>query len=91
MQLLKALVIGIPAVVAGMVVSYGLVFWFGYSWPGYLLFGWTESPPRLFLNASGAFLALIEIVMLIFLPYLAAVLWPVLRAAIADPQDILES
>ena len=91
MQLLKALVIGIPAVVAGMVVSYGLVFWFGYSWPGYLFFGWNESPPQLFLNASGAFLVLIEIVLLIFLPYLAAAIWPVLRAAVSDPQDFLES
>ena len=91
MQLLKALVIGIPAVVAGMVVSYGLVFWFGYSWPGYLLFGWNESPPQLFLSASGAFLVLSEIVVLIFLPYLAAAIWPVLRAAVSDPQDFLES
>jgi hypothetical protein len=91
MQLLKALVIGIPAVVAGMVVSYGLIFPSGSSWPGYLFFGWNESPPPLFLNASGSFVALIEIVVLIFLPYLAAALWPVLRAAVSDPQDILES
>ena len=90
MQLLKALVIGIPAVTAGMVVSYGLVFRSGSSWPGYLFFGWNESPPQLFLNTSGAFLALIEIVALIFLPYLAAALWPVLRAAVSDPQDFLE-
>jgi hypothetical protein len=91
MQLLKASAVGIPAVVAGMVVSYGLVFLYGSSWPGYLFFGWNESPPQLFLNASGAFLALVEIVVLIFLPYLAAALWPVLRAAVSDPQDFLES
>ena len=91
MQLLKALVIGIPANAAGMVISYLLVFWPGSSWPGNLFFGWDDSPPLLFLNASGAFLIFIEMVVLIFLPYLAAVLWPVLRAAIADPQDILES
>jgi ABC-type lipoprotein release transport system permease subunit len=91
MQLLKALVIGIPAVTAGMVVSYGLVFRPGSSWPGYLLFGWKDNPPPLFLNASGAFLVLIEMVVLIFLPFLVAALWPALRAAIADPQDFLES
>jgi hypothetical protein len=28
---------------------------------------------------------------LIFLPYLAAALWPALRAAVSDPQDFLES
>ncbi len=91
MQLLKALVIGIPAVTTGMVVSYGLVFRFGSSWPGYLFFGWKDRSPQLFLNTSGAILTLIEIVVLIFLPYLAAALWPTLRAAVSDPQDFLES
>ena len=91
MQLLKALVIGIPAVTTGMVVSYGLVFRSGSSWPGYLFFGWNDRSPHLFLNTSGAILTLIEIVVLIFLPYLAAALWPALRAAVSDPQDFLES
>jgi hypothetical protein len=91
MQLLKALVIGIPAVTTGMVVSYGLVFRPGSSWPGYLFFGWKNSSPQLFLNTSGTILTLIEIVVLIFLPYLAAALWPALRAAVSDPQDFLES
>jgi len=91
MQFLKALIIGFPAGTAGMIASYALVFWPGAAWPGSLFFGWNDTPPPLFLNASGAFLVLIEIVGLIFLPYLAAVLWPALRAAIADPQDFLES
>jgi hypothetical protein len=91
MQLLKALVIGIPAMTAGMVVSYVLVFRPGSSWPGYLFFGWNDNPPLLFLNASGAFLVLIEMAVLIFLPYLVAALWPALRAAVSDPQDFLDS
>jgi hypothetical protein len=91
LQLLKAIAIGIPAVTAGMVVSYGLVFRPGSSWPGYLFFGWKDTPPPLFLNASGAFLVLIEIAVLVFLPYLAAALWPALRAAVSDPQDFLDS
>ena len=91
MQLFKALVIGIPAVTTGMVVSYGLVFRSGSSWPGYLFFGWIDRSPQLFLNTSGAILTLIEIVLLIFLPYLAAALWPAVRAAVSDPQDFLES
>ena len=90
MQLLKALVIGIPAVTAGMIVSYGLVLRPGSSWPGYLFFGWKDNPPPLFLNASGAFLVLTEVAVLVFLPYLAAALWPALRAAVSDPQDFLE-
>jgi hypothetical protein len=91
MQLLKALVVGIPAVSIGMLVSYALVFWPGASWPGHLFFGWDESAPQLFLNASGALLVLIEMVALVFFPYLTAALWPILRASIADPQDLLES
>ena len=90
MQLLKALVIGIPAVTAGMIVSYGLVLRPGSSWPGYLFFGWKDNPPPLFLNASGAFLVLTQVAVLVFLPYLAAALWPALRAAVSDPQDFLE-
>ena len=91
MQFLKAVVIGIPALSAGMIVSYGLVFRPGTSWPGYLFFGWDANPPLLYLNASGAFLALLEMTVLIILPYLAAALWPVLRAAVSDPQDFLEN
>ena len=89
-QLLKALFIGIPAVTAGMICSYWFVFRPGVSWPGYLFFGWKHNPPPLYLNASGVFLVLIQIAALIFLPYLAATLWPALRAAVSDPQDFLE-
>ena len=91
LQLLKALVIGFPAVTAGMVCSYWLVFRPGVSWPGYLFFGWNDNPPPLFLDASGVFLVLIEVAALIFVPYLAATLWPALRAAVSDPQDFLET
>jgi hypothetical protein len=90
-QLLKAVVTGFPAVTAGMVFSYCLVFGPETSWPGYLFFGWNSHPPALFLDASGSFLILIEIGMLIFLPYLAATLWPALQAACSDPQDFLEN
>ncbi len=91
LQLMKALVVGIPAVAAGMLCSYRLVFRPGSFWPGYLFFGWKTNPPPLFLNASGAFLVLVELAGLIFLPYLAATLWPALRAAISDPRDFLKT
>ena len=90
MQLSKALVIGIPALTVGMAASYVLVFQPGSSWPGYLFFGWNDNPPLLFLTVSGAFLVLIKMTVLIFLPYLTAALWPALRAAVSDPQDFLE-
>jgi ABC-type lipoprotein release transport system permease subunit len=90
LQLLKALLSGAPATAVGLVLAYGLVLWPGVSWPGYLLLGWKQHPPVLYLDASGALLVLLEIALLIFLPYLAAALWPALKAAAADPQDFLE-
>ena len=90
LQLLKALLGGIPAVACGMMVAYGLVRWPGVSWPGYLLLGWQKHPPLMHLDASGASWVLIEIAALVFLPYLAATLWPAVNAAATDPQDLLE-
>jgi len=90
LQLLKALFSGVPAVACGLVLAYGLVRWPGASWPGYLLLGWKQHPPLLYLDAAGTGLVLLEIALLIFLPYLAAALWPALKAAAADPQDFLE-
>jgi len=90
LQLLKALLNGAPAVVCGLTLAYGLVLWPGVTWPGYLLLGWKDHPPLLYLDASGALVVLLEIALLVFLPYLAATLWPALAAAAADPQDFLE-
>lgn len=90
LQLLKALLSGVPAVAGGLVLAYGLVMWPGVSWPGYLLLGWEQRPPLLYLDPAGAVWVLLEIALLIFLPYLAATLWPALKAATADPQDFLD-
>jgi ABC-type lipoprotein release transport system permease subunit len=90
LQLLKALLSGVPAVACGLITAYGLVLWPGVSWPGYLLLGWKQHPPLMYLDSSGALLVLLEIALLVFLPYLAATLWPALKAATADPQDFLE-
>lgn len=90
LQMFRALFIGLPAVALGMLGAYGLVFQPGAAWPGRLFFGWTNSSPKLYLDPAGAALVLIEIGALVFLPYLAATLWPSLKGAAADPQDLLE-
>ncbi|UCD77173.1 MAG: FtsX-like permease family protein [Desulfobacterales bacterium] len=90
LHLLKALMIGGPAMSSGLILAYGLVLRPGVSWPGYLLLGWKQHPPLLHLDASGALLVLLEIALLVFLPYLAATLWPAIKAATTDPQDFLE-
>jgi ABC-type lipoprotein release transport system permease subunit len=90
LQLLKTLFTGLPALVCGLVVAYGLVLWPGVAWPGYLLLGWKDQPPRLYLDPGGALSVLLEIFMLVYLPYLVAALWPAIKAATTDPQEFLE-
>jgi ABC-type lipoprotein release transport system permease subunit len=90
LQIFKSLFIGIPAITCGMAISYGLVFWPGTCWAGYIFLGWNENPPALYLNAAGAFMVLLQIALLIFLPYFTAALLPLLGGANADPQDFLE-
>jgi len=89
-QMYRALVVGIPSVALGMALSYCLVYLPEVSWIGSLLLGWTDRPPRFYLDPEGAILLLIETAGLCFLPYLAAVFWTSLKIAGADPQDLLE-
>ncbi len=90
LHLIRSVAIGVPATVLGMSFAYLLVLWPGVSWPGALLFGWQGRPPLLNLSPSGAFLILIEVAALVFVPWLAATLWPALRGATADPQELIQ-
>jgi ABC-type lipoprotein release transport system permease subunit len=89
LHLLRALWIGLPAVVFGLGLAYGLVRWPGVTWPGALLLGWTDGAPPLDLDADGALLVLTEVAALVGAPWLLASLWPALRAATADPGALL--
>lgn len=90
-QMLQALVVGLPATAGGAVLAYALVFWPGVEWPGRFLMGWESRPPSLYLTPEGAGVVLVELLALVFLPYAAAVLWPALQGATADPQDLIEN
>jgi ABC-type lipoprotein release transport system permease subunit len=90
LHLVRALLIAVPGVLAGMVAAYGLVFRQGISWPSRILLGWPRPAPQLFLDPSGALQVLASIGALILLPYLAAALAPVLWAGLSDPRDLLE-
>lgn len=90
LHLIRSVAIGLPATALGMFLAYLLVLWPGVSWPGALLFGWQGRPPILNLNPSGAFLILVEVGALVFVPWLAATLWPALRGATADPQELIQ-
>lgn len=90
-QLLQALVVGLPAAAAGAGLAYGLILWPGVEWPGRFFFGWESTPPALHLDPSGAGMVLVELAVLILMPYLTAVLWPAFKSAAADPVDLLET
>lgn len=90
LHLMRSLAVGLPATALGMLLAYALVLWPGTSWPGVLLFGWQGEPPALRLSPSGAFLTLLEVGALAFVPWLAASVWPALRASTADPQELIQ-
>jgi ABC-type lipoprotein release transport system permease subunit len=90
LQLVQAILTGLPAVMVGLSIAYALVCWPGATWPGRLFFGWKLRSPELCLDTGGAGLVLAVIGALVFLPYMAASLWPVLRTASVDPVDVIQ-
>lgn len=91
LHLCRAIAVGFPAIAAGLCVGYGLVFWPGVRWPGSLLLGWPDRGPPLSLDPSGAFLVLVEVGALVLVPWLAAAILPALKAATADPQELIRT
>lgn len=90
LQVWRSLLIALPSALLGCLISYILVLSPGVRWPGELLFGWKGVPPGLHLDTTGAVLVLIEIASLVVVPFVAAALWPALKSAAADPQDLVE-
>ncbi len=90
LHLLRSAAVGLPATALGMLFAYGLVLWPGVRWPGALLFGWQGPAPLLILTPAGAFLTLLEVGALVFVPWLAANLWAAAKGASADPQDLIQ-
>jgi ABC-type lipoprotein release transport system permease subunit len=90
LHLTRAGLVAVPFLVAGMLIGYGLIFGTNVAWPSKLLLGWSGPAPVLALDTAGALQALAAIGAMILLPYLAAAAAPVLWAALADPQDLLE-
>jgi len=89
-QMLRALIIGVPAAVTGLLFASLLVFWPGITWPARLLLGWHSAPPHLVLSGDGAALILLLTAGLVLLPFLTATLVPAVKSAAFDPMDLLE-
>jgi ABC-type lipoprotein release transport system permease subunit len=89
LRLLRAAIVGLPAVLVGMVVAYQLVFWPSASWAAELLLGWPGRPAQLTLEPASAALVLAQVGTATLLPWFAASLWPVLRVAASNPEQLL--
>ncbi|MFC1642985.1 ABC transporter permease [Myxococcota bacterium] len=86
--LLRALLVGIPAVALGLAASSVLTFTPGLTWFGRLVLG-LPTPPQLALSPSGATLVLLEVWGLVLVPYMAAILLPAARCAGALPDALI--
>jgi ABC-type lipoprotein release transport system permease subunit len=89
LQLAKALVVGLPAVAAGLMVAYGLVYLPDQRWVGTLLLDWQDTAPQLHLDAGHAAPVFLGVAGILILPYLAAVYWSSLMQVAAEPYDLL--
>jgi len=89
-QMLRSLIVGVPAAATGLLIAAGLVFWPGITWPAELLLGWNSTPPHLALDNDGAALILLVCAGLVLLPFLTATLVPAVRSASYDPMDLLQ-
>ncbi len=90
MQLLRATLTGVPAVVLGQLAAYGVLFTPVNRWVGRFLLGWPPEAPAYYLSSSGAGLVLAELFVIIAVPYILASLWPVLPLAAKDPLTLLK-
>jgi hypothetical protein len=89
LQVTKALLVGLPAIAAGLMLAYGLVYAPSQQWVGTLLLGWQKTAPLMHLDAGHAAPIFMEVAGLLLTPYIIAVLWSSLAQAAADPQDLL--
>lgn len=89
LHLYRALVMGLPALAAGMTAAYILVFGSSVGWVGRLFLGWSLNPPNLHLDPSGSILTLVEIAAVVMTPYLITTLWATVCSAAVDPYELL--
>ena len=88
LQVVKALIIGIPALFCGLASAYAAVFYPPAA--GVTAFWMTggERLPMVILNRDGVVITMLEIAAMIGLPYLAAVFLTCVRTVANDPWDL---
>ena len=88
LRLVRALCVGLPAVLLGVAVGHRLVFWPRARWIGELLLGWSGDAVQLSLKPGTTALVLAEVAALVLLPFLVASVATVLRATATDPERL---
>ena len=91
LHLVRSVWIALPAVVTGAAGAYLLLFSPGVTWISHLILGWNDPAPALYLSINGIFFSLSLAVLIVFLPFLAAVYWSGWQLAKSDPADFLET
>ncbi|MEJ2038246.1 MAG: hypothetical protein P8X55_04855 [Desulfosarcinaceae bacterium] len=89
LQLMRAALIGAPAVLGGLSAGYLLLLGPGRAWMTGLFPGWPGQAPVFWLPAASLPAPMMLAVLLIGLPYLTAVLWATWAAVKTDPAELL--
>ncbi|BBO82834.1 hypothetical protein DSCO28_34000 [Desulfosarcina ovata subsp. sediminis] len=90
LQLFKALIVALPALLVGLATAYGMVFWPPLAGVTAMWITGGTHLPALALDGRGAGLILLEMTAMVGLPYLAAVFLTTLRGAANDPGSALQ-
>lgn len=91
LQVIKALIIGIPALVCGLASAYAAVFYPPAAGVTAFLISGGERLPMVILNRGGVVITMLEIAAMIGLPYLAAVFLACVHSVANDPWDLLQA
>jgi hypothetical protein len=91
LHMLRAFLVGAPALMCGLAIAYGLMFWPDSTWIPRMLFGWPWPAQGLRLTAQGAGGAMLLSLCLVGLPLAAAGFWWGWQGIKAQPADLLTS
>ena len=90
LQVIQAVIIGIPAVTLALALAYAAVFHPPTAAIAAMWMGGTQHLPQLTFDHRGAVVIMLEIAALVILPYLSAVYLATLKGVAHDPLHLLQ-
>jgi hypothetical protein len=88
LHIARVVLFGLPALIVGLVVAYGLVFGPANGWIARGLFAWSSAPPHLDLETTGAALTLLIVGTMVASIALLGSLWGALRSASVGAEEL---